>query len=341
MSASRNMKDYTQLSGSEKAAILLLAIGEESASKVFAMMDDEEIKELSLVMAQLGSIDAAVIERLIFEFADQMGQSSSLAGTMEGTERFLGKVLGKRADGILDDIRGPRGRTIWDKLGYVPEQMLANYLKNEYPQTAAVVLSKVGPAHAAKVLAQLPDGFAMEVVTRMLRLETVPKDVLDDVESILRNEFMSNVAKAPKRDRHETIAEIFNELDPASERRFLTALDERNPDAAQKVRDSMFKFEDLQRLDPAGIQTLMRAVDKGRLALALKGASETVRDMFLANMSERAGRLMRDDMAALGPVRVKDVADAQHAIVELAKQLADRNEIALTRGDSGSDELIY
>lgn len=337
----RIVEDYRQLTGSEKAAILLLAIGEETASKIFALMDDEEIKELSVVMANLGSVSAAVIEQLIVEFADKMGQGGSLTGTMDGTERFLGKVLGKRAGDILDDIRAPQGRTIWDKLSSVPEQMLAAYLKNEYPQTAAVVLSKVRPDHAARVIAALPEGFAMEVVMRMLRLETVPKEVLDDVEKILRNEFMANVAKAPRKDRHETIAEIFNSLDTNSERRFLEALEERSPEAAVKVRESMFKFEDLNRLDPAGVQTLLRAVDKGKLALALKGAPDALRDLFLSNMSERAGAMLRDDMDQMGPVRVKDVSDAQGAIVELAKELAARNELVLARKGGEDDELIY
>ncbi|MFM8800938.1 MAG: flagellar motor switch protein FliG [Tagaea sp.] len=339
--APRIVEDYRQLTGSEKAAILLLAIGEETASKIFALMDDEEIKELSVVMANLGSVSAAVIEQLIVEFADKMGQGGSLTGTMDGTERFLGKVLGKRAGDILDDIRGPQGRTIWDKLSSVPEQMLAAYLKNEYPQTAAVVLSKVRPDHAARVIAALPEGFAMEVVMRMLRLETVPKEVLDDVEKILRNEFMANVAKAPRKDRHEAIAEIFNSLDTNSERRFLEALEERSPEAAVKVRESMFKFEDLNRLAPAGVQTLLRAVDKGKLALALKGAPDALRDLFLSNMSERAGAMLRDDMDQMGPVRVKDVSDAQGAIVELAKELAARNELVLARKGGEDDELIY
>jgi flagellar motor switch protein FliG len=333
--------DYRQLTGSEKAAILLLAVGEETASKIFALMDDEEIKELSVVMANLGSVNAAVIERLIVEFAEKMGQGGSLSGTMEGTERFLDKVLGKRAGDILDDIRGPQGRTIWDKLSHVPEAMLASYLKNEYPQTAAVVLSKVKPDHAARVIASLPEGFAMEVVMRMLRLETVPKEVLDDVERILRNEFMANIGKAPRKDRHEAIAEIFNALESNTEKRFLQALEERNPEAAIKVRESMFKFEDLQRLDPAGVQTLLRAVDKGKLALALKGAPDVVRDLFLSNMSERSGRMLRDDMDQMGPVRVKDVSDAQSAIVELAKDLAARAEIVIARKSGEDDELIY
>ena len=340
MPASRQVDDYRALTGSEKAAILLLAVGEESATKIFAMMDDEEIKELSLVMAGLGAVNATVIEQLVGDFAAQMGQSTGVAGTLEGTERFLDKALGKRAGGILEDIRGPRGRTIWDKLAYVPETMLAAYLRNEYPQTAAVVLSKLQPAYAAKVLQQLNDNFAMEVVTRMLRLEAVPKEVLDEVETILRTEFMSNVAKSPRKNSHEAIAEIFNALEPQTERRFLGAIEERNPDMAQKVRESMFKFEDLAKLAPAGVQTLLRAIDKGRLALALKGAPEAVRELFLANMSERAGRLLSDDMEQLGPVRVKDVSDAQRAVIELAKDLAGKGEIVLgTRG--GDDDLVF
>jgi flagellar motor switch protein FliG len=339
--ATKIVDDYRQLSGSEKAAILLLAVGEQTASKMFALMDDEEIKELSIVMANLGSVNAAVIERLIVEFADKMGAGGSLSGTMEGTEKFLGKVLGKRAGDILEDIRGPQGRTIWDKLSHVPEQTLANYLKNEYPQTAAVVLSKVRPDHAAKVIAALPEGFAMEVITRMLRLETVPKEVLDDVERILRNEFMASLGKSSGKDRHEAIAEIFNALEGPAEKRFLQALEERNPDAAIKVRENMFKFEDLQRLDPAGVQTLLRALDKGKLALALKGAPDALRDLFLSNMSERSGRMLRDDMEQMGPVRVKDVSDAQSAIVELAKDLAARAEIVLARKGGQEDELIY
>lgn len=333
--------DYRTLTGHEKAAILLLAVGEETASKMFAVMDDEEIKDLSVVMANLGSVHASVIERLIVDFADQMGQGGALAGTMEGTERFLGKVLGKRADGILDDIRGPAGRTIWDKLNYIPETTLANYLKNEYPQTAAVVLSRVRPDHAAKVISALPDGLAMEVVMRMLRLETVPREVLDDVERILRNEFMANLGKNTTKNRHEEIAEIFNALDATTEKRFLQALEDRNPEAALKVRESMFKFEDLQRLDPAGIQTLLRSVDKSKLGLALKGASEALRDLFLSNMSERAGKMLRDDMEQMGPVRVKDVSEAQSSVVETAKDLAAREEINLARKAGGDDELIY
>ncbi|MFN7191840.1 MAG: flagellar motor switch protein FliG, partial [Rhodospirillales bacterium] len=196
--------DYRSLTGAEKAAIILLSLGEESAGKLFALMTDDEIKEISQTMSTLGSINAAIIERLIIEFADQMSASGSVMGSFDSTERLLFKVLDKnRAAEILDEVRGPAGRTMWDKLGNVNEVLLANFLKNEYPQTVAVILNKIRPDHSARVLSSLPDSFAMEVIMRMLRMESVPKEVLDDVERVLRNEFMSNLAKTSRKDTHE------------------------------------------------------------------------------------------------------------------------------------------
>jgi flagellar motor switch protein FliG len=240
----------------------------------------------------------------------------------------------------MEEIRGPAGRTMWDKLGNVNEQVLANYLKNEYPQTVAVVLSKIKSDHAAAVLALLPEGFAMEVVMRMLRMESVQKEVLDDVERTLRNEFMSNLARTSRRDAHEMMAEIFNALDRQAEQRFLTSLEERNRDAAERIKQLMFTFEDLGNLDPAGMQTLLRQIDKDKLAIALKGASEELRNLFFSNMSERAAKIMREDMQALGPVRLRDVDEAQSAIVQAAKDLSNQGEIVLAE-NKGDDELVY
>ena len=214
------------------------------------------------------------------------------------------KVLDNdKVNQIMEDIRGPAGRTMWDKLANVNETVLANYLKNEYPQTVAVVLSKI-KGDTPRVLAQLPESFAMEVVMRMLRMESVQKEVLDDVERTLRTEFMSNLAR-PAAATHEMMAEIFNNLDRNTESRFLAALEERNRDSAERIKALMFTFEDLSKLDPSGVQTLLRVVDKPKLGLALKGSSETLRDLFFTNMSERAAKIMREDMAAMGPVRLR------------------------------------
>ena len=338
----RSREDVRSLTGPERAAIMMLALGEEHAAKLFALMDDEEIKELSQTMANLGNVSSNVIERLFVDFADQISATGSLVGSYDSTERLLQKVLAKdRVDSIMDEIRGPAGRTMWDKLGNVNEAVLANYLKNEYPQTVAVVLSKIKPEHAARVLAQLPESFAMEVIMRMLRMEAVQKEVLDDVERTLRTEFMSNLARTSRRDAHEMMAEIFNNLDRASENRFITALEERNRDSAEKIKALMFTFEDLGRLDPGAVQTLLRNVDKAKLATALKGASEPLRDLFFSNMSERAGKLLKEDMDSMGPVRLRDVDESQMHMVAVAKELAAKDEIVIADKRGGEDELIY
>jgi flagellar motor switch protein FliG len=341
VAALRIREDYRTLTGPEKAAIMMLALGEEHATKLFTHMDDEEIRELSQTMANLGTVSSTIIERLFVEFAEQISSTGSLVGTYESTERLLMKVLDtEKVNQIMEDIRGPAGRTMWDKLANVNETVLANYLKNDYPQTVAVVLSKIKGEHAARVLAQLPESFAMEVVMRMLRMESVQKEVLDDVERTLRTEFMSNLARTSRRDAHEMMAEIFNNLDRNTESRFLAALEERNRDSAERIKALMFTFEDLSKLDPSGVQTLLRVVDKPKLGLALKGSSETLRDLFFTNMSERAAKIMREDMAAMGPVRLRDVDEAQMYMVQVAKDLAARGEIVMAEG-KGEDELIY
>ncbi|HUY68723.1 MAG TPA: flagellar motor switch protein FliG, partial [Alphaproteobacteria bacterium] len=156
--AIRVREDVRTLSGSEKAAVLILSLGEEHASRVISHMSDDEIKEMSQVMANLGNVSSSLVEKLFMEFAEQMSSTGGAVGTLESTERLLTKVLDKsRVSSIMEDIRGPAGRTMWDKLANVNEGVLANFLKNEYPQTVAVVVSKIKPDHAARVLSQLPE----------------------------------------------------------------------------------------------------------------------------------------------------------------------------------------
>src|SRR5476649_151034 len=333
--------DIRALTGAERAAVIMLSLGEENSEQIWRMMDEEEIKEISQVMSNLGSVSATVIEKLLVEFVGQMAGTGSLMGSYESTERLLANILpGEKVGGIMEEIRGPAGRTMWDKLGNVNETVLANYLKNEYPQTVSVVLSKIKADHAARVLAALPEDFALECVQRMLRMEPVQRDILDKIEQTLRTEFMSNLARTSKRDSHEMMAEIFNSFDRQTESRFIAALEERNRESAERIRALMFVFEDLNKLDPGGVQTLLRATEKDQLALALKGASDTLREMFFSNMSERASKIMREDMESMGPVRLRDVDAAQMAMVQVAKDLAAKGEIMLA-GAGGDDELIY
>ncbi len=336
----KQVSDIKDMSGPDKAAVILLTLG-NTEHELWNHLDEEEIKEISLSMSNLGTVANHVVEELLKEFVTGVASGGTIMGTYEDTQRLLMSFLPEdQVEGVMEEIRGPAGRTMWDKLGNVSEGVLASYLKNEYPQTVAVVLSKVKTDHAARVLSALPEEFAIECVLRMLRMEPVQRDILDKIEQTLRNEFMSNLARTSKRDSHEHMAEIFNNFDRQTEGRFLTSLEERNRDAAERIRSLMFVFEDLGKLDPASVQTLLRAVDKSQMALALKGASDGLKDLFFSNMSERAAKILREDMEGMGPVRLKDVDAAQSNMVNLAKDLAAKGEIMLA-GSGGDDELVY
>ena len=332
--------DYRSLSGREKAAVLLLSVGDTYAARLFAVMEDNEISELSQSMSELGTVSAVIVEQLFVEFSERISAPGDLIGTPESTERLLKKVIGEeRGDKIMNAVDAPDDDTMWEKLESVNEQLLANYLKNEYPQTIAVVLTKLRPEHAAKVMASLPESLSVEVVDRMLDMDAVKKEVVDDVEETLRREFISTLATSDSRDSHEAVAEIINGLDRSTENRLMTMLEERDRGAANKIRELMFTFDDLANLDTAGIQTLLRVIEKKTLTVALKGASESLKATFLENMSERAEQIMQDDLAAMGPVRLREVDEAQGEIVAIAKDLSAKGEIVFSGGDN--NELIY
>jgi flagellar motor switch protein FliG len=336
-----NTEKYRELAGAERAAVLLLALGEEYGRDIWKRLDELEVRQISLAMARLGPVTPEMLENLFVDFVTRLSSKGSLTGNYDSTERILASFLPpERVNHLMEEIRGPAGRNMWEKLSNVQENVLANYLKNEYPQTVALVLSKIRSDHAGRVLAILPDEFALEVVNRMLRMEAVQKDVLDKVEQTLRIEFMSNLSHTSRRDAHELMAEIFNSFDRQTEARFLTALEEDNREAAERIKSLMFTFEDLGKLDAAAIQTLLRNVEKDQLCIALKGASETVRNYFFSNMSSRAANMMKEDMEALGPVRLKDVDDAQSTMVNVAKDLAAKGDIVINKQKS-EDELVY
>ena len=336
-----NRPQKEAVSGPKRAAMLMLALGEQYGGKVWSLLDDDEVRELSIHMSTLGTVEAEVVEDMLLEFVSRMSASGALMGNFDATERLLQQYLPpERVVGIMDEIRGPAGRNMWEKLSNVQEEVLANYLKNEYPQTIAVVLSKLKPEHSARVLAILPEEMALDVVNRMLRMEAVQKEVIERVEQTLRVEFMSNLSQTRRRDAHEVMAEIFNNFDRQTETRFITALEEENRESAERIKALMFTFDDLIKLDSASAQTLMRNVDKDKLGVALKSANEEVRGFFLGNMSSRAGKMLLDDMAAMGPVRLRDVDEAQAQLVNLAKDLASQGEIMISK-NRGDEELVY
>jgi flagellar motor switch protein FliG len=327
--------------GARKAAVLLLAVGEDRAANFFTSMDDFEIRDISREMANIGQIDANEVEEVMLEFTDRVGGGGAgIVGGWTATERFLKSFMkDDRVHDFMEEMRGPAGRTTWEKLANVSEDILATYLKNEYPQTVAVIISRIRPNHAARVLGALPEDFAMDVVERILVMDNISREVIESVEESLRNEFMRNLATKNKRDSHELMADIFNNFDRANENKFMELLEKRSEDDAEKIRALMFTFEDLLKADDAGIQTIMREVDKDQLALALKGSSDDMKTRVLSNMSERASKILEEDMQAMGPVRVKDVDEAQMAIVQVAKRLIDEQKVVIAE-EGGEDEYI-
>ncbi len=335
------MLNLSDIDGKERAAVLLLALGTTHGQPIWDELDEEEIKEVSLAMARLGNIHPEQVDDLLINFVTQMSSSGAIMGNFDSTERLLSQFLTEdRVNLVMEEIRGPAGRNMWEKLSNVQENVLASYLKNEYPQTVAVILSKINSDHSARILTLLPEDQSLEVVNRMLNMEAVQKEVLDKVEQTLRLEFMSNLSQTSRKDSHETMAEIFNNFDRQTESRFLAALEENNREAAERIKTLMFTFEDLGKLDAASCQTLLRGVEKDQLGLALKGASDALRDFFFENMSERAGKMLKEDMEVMGAVRLKDVDEAQMGMVNIAKDLAAKGELMITKSQ-GDDELVY
>src|SRR3954470_23227159 len=226
-------KSAKQLTGPERAAVLMLALGEQHGAKIWNLLDDDELRQLSIVMSTLGTVEANLVENLLLEFVGRLSASGAILGNYDATERLLQQYLPpERVHGIMDEIRGPAGRNMWEKLANVQEEVLANYLKNEYPQTVAVVLSKLRAEQAARVLSVLPEDLSLDVVGRMLKMEAVQKEVLERVEATLRTEFMSSLSQTRRRDAHEVMAEIFNNFDRQTETRFMTSLEEANRESA-------------------------------------------------------------------------------------------------------------
>ncbi|KQO74257.1 flagellar motor switch protein FliG [Methylobacterium sp. Leaf88] len=332
---------FGAMTGAQRAAALLLLLGESEGAPIWQMLDEDEVKLVSHAMVQLGSLEAETVEKLIVDFVSRLSSGGGITSNFERTESLLLKIFpSEQVSSIMAEIKGASGKRVWASLTQIDPEILASFLRNEYPQTVAVVLSKVRSDYAARVLTILPEDFAIDVLNRMLRMETVQKEALRHIEETLRVEFVSTIAQTTRRDAHELMADVFNAFDRQTEGRFLTALDQANRGSAKKIRQLMFTFEDLLKLDAGSVQTLLRKVDNETLCRALKGADDRVRNFFLKNMSTRAAKNINDEMGSLGPIRLKDVDEAQAKMTELAKELAEKGEIMIAKS-SGEEELVY
>ncbi|GAK32313.1 MULTISPECIES: flagellar motor switch protein FliG [unclassified Iodidimonas] len=334
--------NYVALTGPEKASIMFLALGEKRAAPLLERLDEDEIRIVTRAMSGLGNITASVLEDLINRFTEQFAKGGSVVGSYESTERMLKAFLPDDKVGeIMNYIRGPAGRTTWEKLSSVNEHLLAKYLSGEHPQTVAVVLSKLNPDHSAKILPLLPRHITRSAMRRIVKLQSIPQEVVGDVEEVLHKELMLNYALAATTDSHEQLAEIFNRTDPKSLDDFIEDFERDMPDSAALVKQLMFTFDDLVELDPMSLGVLIRSCDTDMLVYALKGSKAPIRDMFIGQMSERAGAILRDSIETMGPVLARDVEQAKNNILQKAKNLAEAGAIVIQRGDNANSQVIY
>ena len=270
-----------------------------------------------------------------------MRSGGGLVGDFDTAENMLMKFLPEgQVQEIMSEVRGPlMGRNMWERFAQLNENIIANYLRGEYPQTVAAILSKVDPEVAARVLPLLPADMMQDVLERMILMEAIPRDVLLEIEETLQREFIASAARASTSDPHQRMADIFNKFDIDLFEDVAAKLDESMPDTFQRIKQKMFTFDDLVRLDPQALSRVIRTVEGNQLALALKGAKKNIRKVFLESIPERSRNILLEEMGAMGPVRVRDVQEAQMALVDGAKELAEEGTINLPTGDD-DDQLI-
>ncbi len=329
------------IKGHLKAALMIVMLDQEISGKIWPLLTDDEIINICKALNNAPSLTPDITENLIINFIEGMTSATTGILNMSQTEKMLSSVLpSDRVNNLMEEIRGPAGNNIWEKISNVDDNLLVNYLKNEYPQTIAVILSRINPEQSAKILTLLPNNLSINIINRMLTIRPLQREIISKIEHTLRNEFMSNLSQTREGDNYGLLADVFNNFDRQTETRFLSVLEENNREAAENIKSLMFTFDDLSNLNSQAIQLLLRYIPRDQLVLSIKGASTKIRDYFFENMSERAKKTLNEDIEILGPVKLKDVDTAQTAIVNMAKDLAAKGEIEINKGNS-NDELVY
>lgn len=318
------------LQGPEKVAALLLALGKEHAGRLLARFDADELKTISRAAADLGPVSAPELEALVAEFTEELTSGTSLYGTAAEVERLLTGVLPPdQVQDIMSDVLGNTNRSIWERISGVSESILAAYLMKEHPQTAALILSKVKPACAAKVMGLLPADMRNSLMRRMLSFKPVVEDTMRVVEKTLHEDFMLNFARNMGVDTHARMADIINKMERDQMEDVLSSLAGSRPKAAEVLKGLLFTFEDVIKLAPRARMAILDQIPTERIVVALKGTEPAFRDAILSSLGSRARRMVEHELVTGEPVPQRDVVEARRAITDLALEMAGRGEIEL------------
>jgi flagellar motor switch protein FliG len=328
-------------SGSEKSAILLLALGDDIAPLVFQHLDDQEIQRISNHMSYIRNVDNDLVKGILEEFAEMIkGSSGMVSGGKEYVRKLLAKSLApEKASLIFNNLSLPSLETGLEALQCLDEQNIARFLQNEHPQTISVILAHLNPSQAGMVLASLPTALQADVLMRIAKLERIPPGIVQELDQVLRNELKATgVLESGQVGGVAAVAEILNNVDQTSEREIMDQIEGINGNLAEEIRQLMFIFEDLLGIDDRSMQQLLREVSNDDMTLALKTATEELQRKVFRNMSERAATMLREEIDLMGPVRVTDVEKAQQKILQVAKRMEGEGKITLR--EQGNDALV-
>ncbi len=333
--------DSDGLSGPQKAAILLLTMGEDFTADIFRQLDDNEIKELGRAMSRIQNVTPKLVQTVFGEFVDEVTSPTDLR--IKG-DTFLKSTISKaitndRAEGLLEDIQSESGPVPFASLRGVDAKVLGNFIRNEHPQTIALILAHLDPDKSALILTEFPEQLQMDVVMRVAELDTVPHQVVEEIEEVLKEEITAlGTVGTQKLGGAQTVAEMLNQVDQATENAILSKIEEDKMELANDIRKLMFVFDDLVNLDDRGVRAILKEVNNEELTMALKTASETMKSKILSNLSERASDMIKEDLEVMGPVRLADVEKAQQAILRVAKKLEAEGKIII--GKAGGEDVF-
>ncbi|MFP5212803.1 MAG: flagellar motor switch protein FliG [Acidobacteriota bacterium] len=327
-----------KMTGAQKAAMALLALGEETSALILKNLSTDEIKQLGLQMSFIQGVKKEVSDELLQELYDRFDQEDDLH--VIGDQFFrnlLPSVMnGDQATDVIARIDHEKQKVPFKHVKEIDARLLANFIRNEHPQTVAIILVHLGHDKASQVLAFLPESLQFEVINRVAHLETVPPDLIREVDEVLEEELLSMGKESHQLlGGIQTVAEILNFSDRRTGDNILQAMEDYDTDLAEKVRKLMFVFEDLGAVNDAGVRELMKEVKNEELVLALKTASEELRNKIFKNLSQRASQMLQEDLAMLGPVRLSDVEGAQQNILNVARRLEKEGKLMLAGGEGG------
>jgi flagellar motor switch protein FliG len=333
------LRKHRRMSGAQKSAILFLCLGEGRGGALMQQLDVTEIRQITTAISNMGEIDASIVEEILQEFDMKISHEGGVVGSIEAARNLLKEFLPEdRVAEILQEINGNSNDNVWKELSDLDEKQLVEFLRKEHNQTVAVILTRIRAESAAKVLPLLGADRAPDVVERIMAMESLPSDTIQSIENTLREDVLAKASRSSEARVEGQLVSIFNKLDEDLFKKISRELEKRKPDHFKAIKQKMFVFDDLIKFKETQLGKVMREVTGNTLPLALRGAKKEVREHFLASLPSRSRGMLQDEMSSMGPVKLKDVKDAQSQLVEAALRLVADGSVELAGDDS--DEMM-